>query len=114
VSNLVPATLAGETIQTYESNGTAASTISFTDAGTFTRTDQDGEKLSGTYTFTQYSPTVAILQLNDTDASDLGEIAYVEMTFTSTTSGQVFYSNYKNPAYDSYPDDIHLGTFKVQ
>ena len=114
VSNLVPATLAGETIQTYESNGAAGAVITFNTDGTFTDIEANGNPSNGTYTFTQYSPTVAIIQQNYTDANDAGAVSYAEVICTSATAGQVFHSHYKNPTYDGNPDDAGLGTFKVQ
>ena len=110
----MPATLAGETIQFYNTNGTAAGTISFIDDGTFTQTKAGSVTGLGTYAFTQYSPTVAIMQQNFTDPNDAGAVSYAEMTYTSATGGRVFYGYYKNPTYGSNPNDIHLGTFEVK
>jgi hypothetical protein len=114
VNNLVPATLGGKTVQTFKSNGTAGSVITFDNDGTFTEAEGGGGTGSGTYTFTQYSPTVAIIQQNYTNPSDAGAISYAEVIFTSATAGRAFHSFYQNPAYGSNPDDSGLGTFKVK
>ena len=114
VSNLVPASLAGETIQTYESNGAAGAVITFNTGGTFNETEGGGGTGFGTYTFTQYSPTVAIIQQDYSDANDAGAVGYAELTFTSATAGRAFHSFYQNPTYGSNPDVKGLGTFKVK
>ena len=114
LDNIVPATLAGDTIQFYNSNGSKAGTDVFNSDGTFTQTKNGVSTGLGTYEFIQYSPTVAIIQQNFTDANDLGALAYAEVTFTSATAGSVFYSYYLNPVNGGAPDDIHWGTFKTQ
>jgi hypothetical protein len=113
VSNLVPAMLGGNTVQTFYSNGTLESVILLNNDGTFTQTRNGNELLSGNYTFTQYSPTVAIIQQTFTDANDAGAVAYAEVIFTSATAGRLFHSYYQNPAYGSNPDDSGLGTFRA-
>jgi hypothetical protein len=69
---------------------------------------------NGNYTFTQYSPTVGILQLNWTDINDTGDVAYVEVTFTSSTNINVAQSWYANPSFGSYPDDWGLATGTIK
>ena len=49
--------------------------ITFNTDGTFTDIEANGEPIYGTYTFTQYSPTVAIIQQNYTDANDAGAVS---------------------------------------
>jgi len=114
VSNLVPASLAGRTIQFNNSNGSAAGTESLANDGSFTQTKAGIVTGSGTWTLTQCSPTVAIFQQNFTDSGEAGAVSYAEMTFTGTTTGTVFYSYYLNPALGINPDHFHFGTFKIQ
>jgi hypothetical protein len=114
MSNLVPASLGGRTVQFYNSNGSAAGLETLNNDGTFTQSKGGVVNGSGTYTVTQYSPTVAILQQNFTDVNDAGAVSFAELTFDSATAGQVFYSYYENPAYGGNPDKTELGTFKIQ
>ena len=108
VSNLVPASLAGKTL-------TARNTkIAFAGDGTFTESKAGSLVGYGTYTFTQYSPTVAMLQLNWTDPNDAGAVAYVEMTFASATNINIAQSWYSNPSFGSYPDDWGLATGTIK
>jgi uncharacterized repeat protein (TIGR03803 family) len=108
VSNLVPASLAGKTL-------TARNTeIALVGDGTFTETKAGSVAGNGNYTFTQYSPTVGILQLNWTDINDTGDVAYVEVTFTSSTNINVAQSWYANPSFGSYPDDWGLATGTIK
>ena len=109
VSNLVPATLAGETIQYYSIAGRAIAATTLDTDGTYTNIEANGGTGSGTYTFTQYSPTVVIFEATSND----GSVTYDELTFTSATTGQVADSYYGNPAYGSNPDVKGLGTFKI-
>ena len=78
--------------------------------GTFTENKAGTQVGNGTYSFTQYSPTVAILQLNFTDVNEAGAVAYVELTFTPSTTISIAQSWYSNPSYDSSPDDWGLAT----
>ena len=112
VSNLVPATLAGKTVQIFAKT-TLITTIAFANDGTFTKTNSNANYY-GNYTFTQYSPTVAIIQLNHTDPNEYGAAEYLEFDFTSATAGQGFGSYYTSPIYGSNPDDFGLGTFKLK
>jgi hypothetical protein len=114
VSNSVPDSLGGKTVQFYGSGGSVGPTINFTNNGTtFTQTKSGVVEAYGTYTFTQYSPTVAILELDFADPDEVGAISYVELTFTSATAGQLFYTYYLTPAYDGVPIVTRLGTFKI-
>jgi hypothetical protein len=113
VSNLVPATLAGKTVQLYR-NGVAGAVKNYGSDGTFTSIEANSYTHYGTYTFTQYSPTVAIIQGNYTDPDEAGAVEYIELTFTSAIAGQVFGCYYGNPTCGGNPDDTGLGTFKVK
>lgn len=101
VSDLAPATLAGKSFTA--TNNATISTFAFTDAGTFTEARTDSPSASGTYTFTKYSPTVAILGMTYTSGDGQG-ILNMEMIFTTSTNATIFGSYYRNPALFSYPD----------
>lgn len=112
VNNLVPASLAGKAIQFTPHNGVSSGTImAYAADGTFTDSKAGTVQGSGTYTVTQYSPTVAIIQHNYTDT---GALVYVEANFSSASGGQAFYSYYQSPADGSNPDDSGPGTFSLQ
>jgi hypothetical protein len=104
VVNLVPASLAGKTTR---ARGTL---MVYAGDGTFTENKAGTQVGNGTYSFTQYSPTVAILQLNFTDVNEAGAVAYVELTFTPSTTISIAQSWYSNLSYDSSPDDWGLAT----
>jgi hypothetical protein len=111
VSDLVPATLAGKTLAARNS------TIAFAGNGTYTEppSPNNGNVQGyGTYTFTQYSPTVAILQLNRTGSNYAGAVVYVELTFTSLTNINIAQSWYTNPLFGSNPDDWGLATGTIK
>ncbi len=114
VSNLVPASLAGHTLHVNDGNGAVIAAVTLDNDGTFTKRNPNGNTYYGTYTFTQYSPTVAILQLNHTDPSEAGALEYIELNFTSATSGNGFGCYYGNPVYGSNPDDLGMGTFQLK
>jgi len=103
----------------YGPNFQRGATIVFYDDGKWQRTEQNGNTLSGVYAWITFSPTVAILQFNDTDSRNtssdhLGELTYVEVSFTSATGGQFFNANYYNPTDETNPDDTKWGSFTMQ
>ena len=112
VDNLVPASLGGDTLRIYKGK-TLISTMVLANDGTFNSTNNSGSQY-GTYVFTQYSPTVGILQSNFNDPNDAGNVQFMELIFASATAGQEFGSDYDNPTYGSNPDNGALGTFKIQ
>jgi len=116
VSNLVPATLAGKTVQ-FNVNNVAGVVKHYGSDGTFTSIEANGSTHYGTYTFTQYSPIVAIIQGNYTDPDEAGAVEYAELTFTSANAGRVYGCYYGNPTYGSNPDEVGGGgvaTFELK
>ncbi|MGD1084912.1 MAG: hypothetical protein ABSA47_09210 [Verrucomicrobiota bacterium] len=61
---------------------------------------------SGTCTFVVYSPDVAMLTLNYTNEADLGKVEYVQMTYTTSTSGSI--------CVTEGDGTINLGTFSTK
>jgi hypothetical protein len=114
ISNLVPASLAGNTLHVNDANGAAIGAITLYNDGTFTKTNANRDTYYGTYTFTQYSPTVAIIQLNHTDSNEAGAVEYIELNFTSATTGNAFGCYYGSPVYGSNPDALGMGTFQLK
>ena len=112
VDNLVPASLGGDTLRIYKGK-TLVSTMVLANDGTFNATNSNGGHY-GTYVFTQYSPTMGVLQSNYNDPGNAGGEQFLELIFTSATTGQGFGSYYDNPTFGSNPDDADLGTFKIQ
>ena len=74
VSNFVPASLAGKTVELKSSTGGGGPTLTYQAGGTFIRT-QNGNTNWGNYTFTQYSPAVGIIQMNFTDPTEGGALS---------------------------------------
>jgi hypothetical protein len=60
----------------------------------------------GTYTYTVFSPTVAMLVQTDMDAGDLGHMVDIQLTFTNSTAGTF---------YGTKPSDgsVKIGSFKL-
>ena len=112
VSNLVPATLAGRTVTLYNNNR-ASVVKNYANDGTFTSVESNGASHQGTYTFTQYSPTMAVIQGNYT-GDELGAIEYIELDFTATTGGRGYGCYYGSPACGSNPDDTGAGKFTIK
>jgi hypothetical protein len=113
VKDLVPASLAGKTLTA------RGSVIIFAADGTYINpaSANNGEVPDyGTYAFTQYSPTVAILQLNSNDPMDnyYGAVAYLETTFTSSSNINIAQSWYQNPSFGAYPDDWGQATGTIK
>jgi len=113
VTNLVPASIAGMTMTVRGSVFTFAADGTFIEPASANNGETPGY---GTYTFTQYSPTVAILQLNYNDPRDnyLGAVAFVELTFTTATSVNIAQSWYANPLLGSNPDNWGQATGTIK
>ena len=82
--NLVPASLDGHTLRIYKGK-TLISTMVFANDGTFNSTNNSGSHY-GTYVFTQYSPTMGVLQSNYNDPYNAGGEQFLELIFTSATA----------------------------
>jgi hypothetical protein len=57
---------------------------------------------------------VAIIQLNHTDSNEAGAVEYIELNFTSATTGNAFGCYYGSPVYGSNPDALGMGTFQLK
>jgi hypothetical protein len=111
INPLVPATIGGKVVSLVDhGNGPI---LTFNDDGTFVRT-QNGKNDSGNYSFTQYSPTVGVIQQNFTDSNEGGALGFIELDFATTNSGSVFGVYYSNPVFGSDPDYIGAGTFTIK
>ena len=79
--------------------------------GAFTIDDGSGRPngKSGTYTYSQFSPTVGMITFTYTDAADAGQVTYFQETFTSATGGDI-----PGDAYSTKSDgEITIGTFTI-
>lgn len=108
-SATAPASIAGRTLKGSESGQTDTLIIGMD--GTLTHSGSNGVNNSGTYTYTVFSPNCGMLVYNITSGDDLGNVAYVQLTFTSSTGGNSFIS-----AFDGFGNlqDQHNGTFTLQ
>ena len=117
VKNLVPASVAGRTAH-ISVKGTQVTNVGFDTDGTFKSSvvlSSTTYTSEGTYTFTQFSPTVAVLKRVWTAPANIaGDVEYAEVIFTSANSGDIFGSYYKHLGYASNPDVVGLGTFTAQ
>lgn len=119
VKNLMPASIAGRTAK-ISVKGTPVTTVGFDSGGNFESSvviSSTTYTSTGTYTFTQYSPTVAVLKRVWTaPANVVGDVQYAEAIFTSTTDGDIFgsYYNSLNLNLGSNPNVIGLGTFTTK
>ena len=94
----VPADLAGITITATSIEG-VVDMVTFNNDGTFSQseTGSDNPGIStGTYTFTSYGSSTAMLQLNFTGGVASGFIAYVETVFRGNVPGAFFVTDFDN------------------
>jgi hypothetical protein len=64
---------------------------------------------SGTYTYSQFSPTVGMIIFTCTDQADVGLVEYIQSTFNSTTGGSGL-----GDAYETKNNgQIEIGSFKL-
>jgi hypothetical protein len=88
----IPATIVGKTI-TAVSNGNGKSTKIKLATTTFTKTPANNSSSgasSGNYTFARLSPICGIATFVFTSAADVGQTAYVQLSFNSPNSGFYF------------------------
>jgi uncharacterized repeat protein (TIGR02543 family) len=90
---LVPTTVIAKTISAVSSNNGKTIKIKLATATTFTKTpanNSNSGSSSGTYTFKRLSPVCGAFAFSFTSPADLGQTAYVQLTFTSATGGTYF------------------------
>jgi hypothetical protein len=97
--NLVPDTLAGKILHL---GGNGGPVMTFDNAGNYSST-QHGLTHTGTYTFTQFSPTVGVIDQVFT-GDEAGAIGYIFMDFSSAKGGYGVGNYYTTPAFGSNPD----------
>lgn len=109
----VPATVTGKTISAVSSGSGKTVKIKLATATTFTKTPANNSSSgnsSGTYIFTRLSPVGCAFAFSFTSAADLGETAYLQLTFTSATGG-----TYVAMVFDSFGvlQDTDAGHFSM-
>jgi hypothetical protein len=98
-TNLVPTSLAGKTLTAVNSDSAETNTIKLVKGVGFTDTKatSSGSKLrSGTYTFTRLSPVCGMLTFTFTNTANLGQMVYMQATFTNTAAGTYFVTSFDN------------------
>ena len=113
-TSFVPATVVGKTFSAVSAVNGTTTKIKMSNAVAFTKTPANNSNTgssSGLYSFTRLSPVDAMLLLNFTDPADSGQIAYVQTTFTTSTSGTYFAM-----VFDSLGQlqDVDSGQFTVK
>ena len=107
--NVVPASLAGQTLSLGSKGGPV---LTFDDAGNYSST-QNGLTHTGTYNFTQFSPTVGVINQSFT-GDEAGAIGFILLDFKSATAGYGVGNYYNVPAFGSNPDDSGHANFKLK
>ena len=103
-----PPSIAGRTLK--GSGGGHTDTLIIGTDGTLTHSGSNGINNAGTYTYTVFSPNSGMLVFNITSGSDVGNTSYAQLTFTSSTGGNLFVSS-----FDPFGNlqDQHSGTFTL-
>jgi hypothetical protein len=111
-TNFVPASLAGKTITALDDSG-GTTTIKLVNGSSFTKTPPNSGgsgTSSGTYTLTRFSPVGALLTFTFTSPADVGQVAYVQTTFTNAANGTFFVTSFNLGVLQ----DIGTGRFNVK
>ena len=98
-TNFLPANLTGKTLTAIDSGNTQTNTIKFVNGVSFTKKPANSGTTgtsSGTYTLTRFSPVSGMLTFTFTDVADLGQVTYVQLTFTNTAAGTYFVNSFDN------------------
>jgi hypothetical protein len=109
----VPTTLVGKTLTAVSGNNGKTNKIKLTSATAFTKTPANNSSSgssAGTYTFTRLSPLCVILSATFTSPADASQTAYLQLTYTSATSGSYFVMVFDNLGV---LQDIDVGTFTM-
>ena len=96
-TNFVSASLAGKTITAVDSSNGKTTTIKLVNGSSFTKTPANNGgsgTSSGTYTLTRFSPVGALLAFTFTSPADVGQVAYVQTTFTNAANGTYFVTSF--------------------
>jgi uncharacterized repeat protein (TIGR03803 family) len=110
---VVPTTLVGKTLTAVSGNNGKTTKIKLTSATAFTKTPANNSSSgssAGTYTFTRLSPLCVILSATFTSPADASQTAYLQLTYTSATSGSYFVMVFDNLGV---LQDIDVGTFTM-
>jgi hypothetical protein len=105
LKNNAPAALSGMVLTVTPAGTTKTSTFTFNYNNVVGGGQEAGT--SGTYTYALYTPTMALVQLNETIGPDSGEVEYVLLNFESSGGGAYVGSKFSG-AWELRP-----GTFKI-
>ncbi len=112
-TNWVPASLAGRTIYTTNTEG-IVDVVTFNGDGTFSQTETGSSTpgvSTGSYTFTSYGQLGAMLILTYSGGVEAGSVSYIQTTFTGLWLGDFFVTFYDASAD---PPVTSFGNFTVQ
>lgn len=110
---VVPTTLVGKTLTAVSSGNGKSTKIKLTSATAFTKTPANNSSSgssAGTYTFTRLSPICAVLSATFTSPADVGQTAYLQLTYTSASGGTYFVMVFDG---SGTLQDIDTGTFSM-
>jgi len=107
--NLVPATISGHISTSVSATDTSLVTTNVSGDGVFTAADSLGRSYGGTYTFTPYSPVMAVEQQVFTNPPELlGMSNFVLFTYTSDSP---FSGYYDYVGFSASETNVDVGTF---
>jgi hypothetical protein len=111
LTGVLPASWSGHTITASHAGSTSKTTVTFARGNNdITISSPSNPNRTGTYVATEVSPVCALLMVTYTDQPDLGNISYLQVTFTSRSGG-----NYEVNTFDSggnfLSGDTGFGTF---
>jgi hypothetical protein len=107
--NLVPATISGHVSTSVSATETSFVTTNTSGDGVFTAADSLGRSYGGTYTFTPYSPVMAVEQQVFTNPPELlGMSNFVLFTYTSDSP---FSGYYDYVGFSASETNVDVGTF---
>ena len=109
-TNFLPGFVTGKTLVATNTGSGTSTAVKFVSRVTFNQTGTGGSG-SGSYTLARFSPVSGMLTLTYTNAARLGQISYVQTTFTNAANG-VFFVN----SFDALGNlqDSNSGKFKLQ
>jgi uncharacterized repeat protein (TIGR02543 family) len=113
-TNLFPATVAGKTLTAVSDGDGKTAKIKLGKGVTFTKTPSNNSSSgssSGNYAFTRFNPICGVFAFAFTDIADAGQIACVQTTFVTATSGTYFVMS-----FDSLGglQDVDAGQFTLK
>ena len=94
-TNFLPGLVSGKTLVATNPAAATGTSLKFVNRVSFAQTGSGGSG-TGLYTLTRYSPVSGMLILTYTNVAKLGQVAYVQTTFTNAANGVFFVNSFDN------------------